>query len=468
VVEKGVLYGTSFQKIKKMKSVKLLACSIGLIFLMGCGSDSEPAPKILIRTATINGATFNNNINVPIDASIVLVFSAALDQVKFKSAVSILSGASVVNFTVSYANGNTKATIVPELDYDKAYELSIPTGTIGASGEKLAEQLSYSFTTAQDDVIRSMPPCTSTGECLRSVELQGSVGMGTFEFYSNYPIYEENAEWENLTQAIIVVHGASYDPDNYFTYLTNTLGALNLSASTVLISPYFRQTSTGSADDFYWSETNFRQGNQSTNTNKISSFKVIDELIKQLANSSRFPVLNKIIVTGHSSGAAFTHVYAPANTSESTYSGIDFEYVVANSQFFYYPDGQRINEADNQLYTPVGCSAYQLWPLGYNSTPPYLSGVTKENFNLQFANRSITYLLGNGNQSDPTLNTTDCQNTLQGSTRYLRGENMFRYMELVYPSSHNHSKQIVNGIGHDGSGMYQSSEFKLLLNELIN
>jgi len=451
--------------MKEAGSILLLIC---LTFMMGCGSsDSDPAPKMSILTATINGAALGNNSNVPVNASIVLVFSAALDQTKFNSEVSLVSGASEVDFTVSYANGNTKATILPELDYDKPYLFTINAGVIGTAGEKLPEPLNYSFTTAEDDVIRSMPPCTSTGNCLRSVELQGSTGLGTFEFYSNYPIYEENAVWENLTQAIIVVHGASYDPDNYFSYLTNTLAALNISGSTVLISPFFRQTTTGSPDDFFWSAPTYRRGNQSSNTNKISSFTVADELIKQLANTTHFPVLEKIIVTGHSSGAAFTHVYAAANTAESTHTGIAFEYVVANAQFFYYPDGQRINEVNNQLYTPAGCPAYQLWPLGYTTPPPYLTGVTIDQFNAQFVNRSITYLLGNGSQSDPTLNTTACESTLQGSSRYLRGENMFRYMELVYPSAHNHSKKIVNGIGHDGSGMYQSTEFRSLLTELL-
>lgn len=451
-----------------MTGVRLILVIGSLNFILGCGSpDTEPAPKMSILTATINGAAMGNNTNVPVDASIILVFSAALDQTKFRSELSLLSGASVVNFTVSYANGNTKATIVPELGYAKTYAFTIGTGVIGSAGERFSEPLSFSFTTAEDDVIRSMQPCTSTVDCLRSVALQGSVGLGTFEYYSNYPIYEENAVWENLTQAVIVVHGASYDPDNYFSYFTTTLAALNLSESTILISPFFRQTATGSPEDFYWSGATFRRGNESSNTNKLSSFTVIDKLLTQLANTAHFPVLDKIIVTGHSSGAAFTHVYAGANTSESTYTGIEFEYVVANSQFFYYPDGQRINEADNQLYTPVGCSAYQLWPLGFTTTPPYLSGTTKDNFNTRFVNRSITYLLGNGNQSDPTLNTTNCENTVQGSTRYLRGENMFRYMELVYPAAHNHAKKIVSGIGHDGSGMYQSSEFKSLLTELL-
>jgi len=44
---------------------------------------------------------------------------------------------------------------------------------------------------------------------------------------------------------------------------------------------------------------------------------------------------------------------------------------------------------------------------------------------------------------------------------------MFKFMELAYPGIHNQKKVIVNGIGHDGQGMYQSSEFKLLLTHLL-
>jgi hypothetical protein len=200
----------------------------------------------------------------------------------------------------------------------------------------------------------------------------------------------------------------------------------------------------------------------------LSSFEAIDAIIDQLSNKDRFPVLKKIVLTGHSSGAAFTHVYAGANKSAAKHTALDFEYVVANSQFFYYPNDQRVNEANNQLYAPAGCSAYDIWPLGFNATPAYLAGVNSSTFNSQFSSRKVTYLLGNGSQSDPTLNTVDCENTLQGSSRYKRGENMYRFMEQTYPGIHNHKRAIVNGIGHDGQGMYQSSEFKTLLPQLLN
>jgi hypothetical protein len=453
-----------------MKNFLFGSILLGTLLFVSCGgSESEPAARIEILSATLNGANVSGiNQNVQIAASIVLVFSSAVDPASFESAFSVDGGQSPVDYSIVYTNASSKATINMMLEYNTNYTVLIGTLPIGAKGERLQDAESFTFKTAVDNTIRSMPPCLNTGDCLRSVELVGSQGNGTFEFYSNYPIYEENAEWENLTHAVIVVHGASHDPNNYYTWMTNTFNTESISENTILISPFFRNTSTGSSEDFYWANTDWRRGQQSSNSNKLSSFEAIDALIDQLANTDRFPVLEKIIVTGHSSGAAFSHVYAASNKSEANHPAIEFEYVVANSQFFYYPDSKRINETNNQLYTPTGCAGYDIWPLGYSAIPPYLTGVSSGTFNSQFVNRKVTYLLGNGSQSDPTLNTVDCENTLQGSTRYKRGENMYRYMELMYPGSHNHSRTIVNGIGHDGQGMYQSSEFKTLLTQLLN
>lgn len=70
--------------------------------------------------------------------------------------------------------------------------------------------------------------------------------------------------------------------------------------------------------------------------------------------------------------------------------------------------------------------------------------------------------------NDSTLNTRDCEAVLSGSTRYLRGENMFRYMNLNYGSNHNHERLIAQRVSHQGWLIYKSSEFRYLLTSLIN
>jgi len=450
-----------------MKYILKTILIVGILFTtLSCSEDEGVAPAIDILSSTINGSSINNsNQEIPIATTIEFVFSTALIPNSFEAAFSISGVSGNVDYDLTYSNATTKVTATLLLDYNTTYTVNLDAIAIGAKGEKLNQSLSFSFKTALDDVIRSQAPCTS--ECLETVSLSIEGTSGSFDYYSSYPIYEENASWENLTTALIVVHGVNRNADDYFSFMSSTITQENLGNEIVLISPFFKNSSEATGDDFYWSSVNWREGDQSINSAKISSYAVIDSIIDRLSDKEHFPVLDKIIITGHSAGALFTHAYAASNISESNHTDIGFEYIVANSQYFYYPDGQRIDEASNQLFTPSNCASYQIWPLGFNSAPSYLSSTTQDMLNTQFTDRSVGYLLGNGNQSDPTLNTSSCQNILQGSTRYQRGENMFRYMELVYPSSHNHYKTIVNGVGHDGSGMYKSFEFKTLIKSLL-
>jgi hypothetical protein len=451
--------------------MKLLPTAFLLLLLIvaSCSADEPDVAPISLISIRVNGSTLPNNAqDILVNASISMSFSAVLNPDAFATQLSIRSNAGDENFTIAYANSNSKATVDLTLEYSTTYTISINTGAIGGNGEQLESAFSLTFTTAEDNIIRSMPPCTNPADCLGSVQLQGTQGTGKFEFYSNYPIYEENAAWESLTQAVIVIHGASHNPADYFSYLTNTLNAESLSENTVLIAPYFRDNAAANSTDFHWASTAWRDGKPSSNPNKISSFAALDELIKQLANTERFPVLEQIVITGQSSGGRFAHLYAPSNVSEGLYPAINFDYVVSESQYFYYPDGQRIDENTNQLYTPTSCNGYDFWPFGFNLVPDYLNTITETTFNQRFINRSIIYLLGNGSTADPTLNTTNCSATLLGSNRYQRGENMFRYMELAYPGTHNHAKTVVNGVSHDGAAIYQSVPFRALLVDLLN
>lgn len=453
-----------------MKLLSKIGVLIFILLAFGCKKDDDSSvEKISLLSISVDGAILTNGAqSIPIDQPITMSFSAVLDPSAFSSQLSITSNGGSETLNITYTNSNSKANIEVDFNYSTTYTLTLNAGTIGANGEELNTPINITFSTQENNTITSMAPCTTPSQCVQTVLLNGTTGSGAFEFYSNYPIYEENAAWENLTQAVIVVHGASHNPDDYFSYLTNTLNAESLSDNTVLIAPFFRNVATNSADDFYWSSTGWRDGKLSNNSNKISSFEVLDEIIEQLVDAEHFPVLDQIIITGQSSGGRFTHVFAPSNKSHELYPNIKFDYVVSESQYFYYPDGQRINEGTNQLYTPTGCSGYDIWPFGFNVTPEYLAGVTETNFNQKFITRTITYLLGNGTGSDPTLNTNNCSATLLGSSRYQRGENMFQYMELVYGATHNHSKTIANGITHNGSAIYQSSAFRSLLQDLLN
>jgi hypothetical protein len=413
----------------------------------------------------------DGTINVATEVTFELVFSSAIEAARFTSAFSLSSSSgAVTDLTISYTNAASKAVVSTTLEAATDYQLRVSAGMLGQDNGILAQAIERSFTTRDGGVITSLPPCiTASADCLGSKVINGSGGQsGTFTFYNSYPLDLTNARWENLTSAVIVIHGLNRDADNYFSYLMSSLRQEDFDDQSILIAPYFKAASAAQNGEIYWSDAGWREGQNSDGAINISSFTVMDQIIDQLADQDRFPVLETILIAGHSSGALFTQAYAAANTSESTYPNLNFRYVVANSQYFYYPDDLRYDNASSQFIPVSGCAAYNRWPLGFVAPPPYLSTTTEATVDQQVVERKITYLLGNQDVvTTGTLNTSDCEAVLLGENRFRRGENIFLLMETNYAATQQTDKIVVPGVGHNGQGMFQSSAFLSWLREKI-
>lgn len=434
-----------------------------------CDSESEmSSEEISLISITYNGAPLiDGATQLDLEAQISLTFSSSLSQADFQSAILFSGPDGSIPIDLVYTNSSSKVTFSVTLQPLTSYVLRIESRPVSSSGGGLSSPFEVSFSTREDSLITSMPPCTNPPSCLQSIQLGEGTARASFQYYGSLPIFEDQAIWQDIRQAVIVVHGASHNPDAYFSYLTNTLKALDLSDNTVLIAPFFRDQSNPDSDTYYWNNLTWRDGRPSANNASASSFALLDSLMYRLSDSNFFPALNHIIVTGQSSGGRFTHLYSAANTAEETFPNVTFDYIISESQYFYYPDGRRVLESTGQLYTPTGCSGYDIWPFGYSVVPPVLSSVPQATFNERFVNRHLVYLLGSGNATDNTLNTTDCSATLLGSTRFRRGEHMLQYMNLAFPTGHNHEKVIVPGVSHNGSAIYQSAPFKDLITTLL-
>ncbi len=442
-----------------------------VILLFACSKEEVAERPLSLLSASVNGiALVEGTVNVPVDATFELAFSAALDVDRFESAFSLSSSAGTVPVDFSYTNASSKAVIsTAGLENNTAYRLKVQAVALGQNGEMLDKEIALNFTTIAGGEVTEMEPCTSPGPaCLRTALITNGAGAGAgFEFYSSYPPYLEDARWVNLKNAIIAVHGQNRDADNYFSYMMSVLRSEGLEDNTILIAPFFE--GDGGGGDLYWNTSAWREGQRSSDASRISSFEVMDQLIARLADKAHFPVLEKVVLTGHSSGGLFTHAYAAANASEALYPEAEFHYIVANSQYFYYPDDVRYDENTGQFAEPAGCPAFNFWPLGFVNPPEYLSGVGEEVVDQQLIRRKVTYLLGSSDTvTSGTLNTSDCEAVLLGSNRFKRGEHIFSLMESRHNGVHNHRKVVVDGVGHDAQAMYQSSAFRSLLREIFN
>ncbi len=445
-----------------MSNYKRTLPVLGMLCLLGvsCQKEEPAAPVITLLTAAVNGQKLEDGAkNVAIKPTVELTFSSAIDPAKFEAACSLIAAPGKVSLQISYVNAGSKAVLqMDSLEYNTVYRLQVGIQPIGKNGEKLDKPLDLSFTTMEKGLIMEMAPCVSAGgECLQSFTLPGG---GRVAFYASFPLFLEDARWKNLQHAVIVLHGQNRDGDLYFSYLTTALKQGSFQDNTILIAPDFKNSAEAQAGELYWTSTSWRDGQSSLTPGlqSLSSFAIVDQLVERLADKTYFPALKNVLITGHSSGGLFVQLYAAANSLETKYPGLKFSYGAANTQYYYYPDDMRFDEGKGQFVQPANCPAFNYWPMGIANRPAYVNAIPKDTLNARLLQRNIAYLLGNGTGADPTLNTTDCEATWLGASRFKRGENLFQWLETRYGGIHKSQKVIVQGVGHDGQGMYLSSE----------
>ena len=331
----------------------------------------------------------------------------------------------------------------------------------------------FEDTTVVDTNYTIADPCLTSSCALRAMTVDGGSEILNFEFYSSYDILDTTARWGRIKSAIIVVHGNNRNANEYFNWMSNSVLNMNLENEVVIISPFFKTSSDAGGDNsqVYWSSNGWKRGFESTNitSEKISSYSVIDSFIAILNNEERFPFMENIIVTGHSAGAQFTHLYEAINSAPNDPARIDMGYIVANSQYFFYPGDERYDEASGGFKVPSGCTGYNSWPYGVDGLPSYGSEIGTDEVIAQMVAGRVTYLLGTLDIfTNGTLNTTDCEAKLLGKNRFDRGSIMYNYMETFYAGSSQHSRVTVENVGHDASAMYNSPEARALIKSIIN
>ncbi len=451
-------------KIKNLIYLAFFGILIAGIY--SCGKDDEPATgeNINLLSVRLNGDSFSGNItDVSSPVNLEFTFSKAVEASGFTSAFSVSSSGTAPQIAISYTNAGSKAVVtLTGLEAGNSYAVDLRAATIGVQEEQLFSSFSGNFT-VKETVVETKTPCTTLTEaCLQTLSYElGNGKTRKFNFYSSFDFIDDpDFDWSFISKVVIVFHGQNRDADNYFKFITNTISQLNIDENTLLIAPFFAENNTSDSDNLFW-DSNWREGANSSNTSAaLSSFSVIDEIISSISSSEKFSLLDKIYITGHSSGADFVQHYAISTDVEGQFPQINFSYSVANNQYFYYPTQDRYDEATGQYFIPTDCAGFNFWPYGYEFAPDYLAAVSEEAVLQNLISREIVYFQGTEDvQTEGTLNTKDCQAVLLGSNRLERGKNLFRYLNDFYPEN-NSSPILVPNIGHDAEGIYSSQEFK--------
>src|SRR5262245_20241492 len=91
--------------------------------------------------------------------------------------------------------------------------------------------------------VATAAPCTTVDDCKEWFSLPPSAVR--LLLYRSFPLDTKNAA---ITRAMVVVHGASRDADNYFRHMLAAAFLAGELEKTVVIAPRFASTNGGCAD----------------------------------------------------------------------------------------------------------------------------------------------------------------------------------------------------------------------------
>jgi hypothetical protein len=274
-----------------------------------------------------------------------------------------------------------------------------------------------------------------------------------------YRTFSLQAPAPEVTEAIIVVHGVLRNADTYFQTMVEATRLADRLPTTLVIAPHFKagQDAAGPHEP-RWSPGGWKRGDLSLKDRArpvVSSFTVVDALLRTLSDRARFPALRRVVVTGHSAGGQFLSRYAAGNLIEAQLKGLAVDYIVANPSSWLYLDPVRpIPGKPGQFIEPTTTCPYDLYPYGLRERNEYLKALSETEMREQFASRHVTIFLGEADTETEDLDM-DCEAMLQGPHRYGRGLAYFTYLRARYPLGL-WSLTTVAGVGHSAERMYQS------------
>jgi pimeloyl-ACP methyl ester carboxylesterase len=330
--------------------------------------------------------------------------------------------------------------------------------------------------------IASAAPCVNANEsCTEWISL-GSNGARSL-VYRSYSLEGRNPA---ITRALIMVHGAGRDADNYFR---NALAAAFLGGAlenTVVVAPRMASSAANchdklAAHEISWNCLSWRSGGAAISDADVTSFDFLDEVLRKVARKDIFPNLKQIVVSGHSAGGQVVNRYEMSNRVHDKL-GVPITYVVSNPSSYAWPDSVRPTDAAYSVqahapgYIPVipagatafrdftgvkDCTTYDKWPYGLKDRTGYSEKETDEQLKTQLISRPTTYLLGELDVLPLGGFDGSCSGMAQGPTRLARGEGFGKFVNEKLGA--HHSVKIVPECGHNARCMFTAEEALPLL-----
>ncbi len=305
------------------------------------------------------------------------------------------------------------------------------------------------------------------------IKIKTALGETLIPAYTSCNIDKPNAA---IKRAVIVVHGRLRDADKYFELTMRAANASHAASDTVVIAPQFLSTADAARHNLEptfarWSAEAWLGGEAAKGPFPLSSFEVIDAIIGKLADRSRFPNLERIVVAAHSGGAQIIQRYAVVGRADQVLANAGLQpyadgmeaatarstamrvrYVVANPSSYLYFDATRPRPNDR-------CAEVDRWRYGVHDPVAYVQGDMKA-IEQRYLTKRVIYMLG-GADVDPNHSALDksCMAEAQGLNRLERGTAYFAHVTKrarMQNTTLRHTRIEVPAVAHDADRMFNS------------
>lgn len=285
-------------------------------------------------------------------------------------------------------------------------------------------------------------PCTTaTPNCTEWIKL--GKGQSRSLIYRTHALETANPA---ITRVLVMVHGAGRDADNYFRTAVAAgflAGALD---NTLIIAPRFASNNnSGCSDTLAENEINWgcsgdswRSGSVATNAEGVTSYDLMDEILRKVARKHLFPNLKAIVLSGHSAGGQYMTRYVMANTVHDTLP-VPITYVVSNPSSYAYLDAARPNTTGEE-FRPYSegrnCTTYDRWPYGLQNRNGASAKLSDEQLKKNLTSRSVVYLLSELDTLPLAGFDSSCPAMAQGPNRFARGQAYAKYVKQKFGAHH--------------------------------
>ncbi len=320
-------------------------------------------------------------------------------------------------------------------------------------------------------------PCTTaTPDCTEWVAVGG--GPGRSLVYRSFPLDARN---DSVTRVVVVVHGAGRDADNYFRSAMAGAFLAGALRTALVIAPRLASNQAPgcrdslAANEISWDCDVWRSGGPAASDPAVTSFDLLDAILRKVARRDLFPNLKGIVVTGHSAGGQVTNRYGMSSKVADSL-GVPVRFAVANPSSYAWPTDERPTggaawslQAGAPGYVPAvdsgapafrslragrGCTTYDTWPYGFKGRTGYTAALSDSQLTRQLASRQTTYLLGEDDVLPLSGFDGSCAAMAQGPTRRARGEAYAKFVNERLGG--HHEVVVVTGCGHNGRCIYTS------------